>query len=88
MDKCQCHWEHIGNWGNMFRDEIENVIGTYGELKENNKKIEHHPTIPKKKKAWTPWMHSRLVSLAAKNFYASFVLFSINGRGIIWRDMV
>jgi hypothetical protein len=45
----------------MFRGEIENVIGTYGELNENNKKIKHHPTAPKKKKAWTPWMHSRLV---------------------------
>jgi len=72
----------------MFRGEIENVIGTHGELKENNKKIKHHPTTPKKKKTWTPWMHSHLVSLAAKNFYASFVLFTINGRGIIWRNMV
>jgi hypothetical protein len=33
-------------------------------------------------------MHGRLVSLAAKNLYASFVLFTIDGRGIIWRDMV
>ncbi len=57
-------------------------MGTYVELKENNNKIEYHRTIPKKKKAWTPWMHSRLESLAAKNFYASFVLITINGRGI------
>jgi hypothetical protein len=61
--------------------------GNNGELKENNKKIKHQPTAHKKKKAWTPWMHSRLVSLAAKNFYASFVLFTINGRCILWRDM-
>jgi hypothetical protein len=26
--------------------------------------------------------------LAAKNFCAAFVLFTINGRGIIWRDML
>jgi hypothetical protein len=51
-------------------------------------KFQHHPTTPKEKKAWTPWMHSRLVSLATNNFYALFVLFTINGRGIIWRDLV
>jgi hypothetical protein len=34
----------------MFRGETESVMGTYVELKENNKKFEHHPTTPKKKK--------------------------------------
>ncbi len=88
LDKRRCRWEHIRNWGNMFRGETESVMGTYVELKENNKKIEHHPTTPKKKKVWTPWMHSRLVSLAAKNLYASFIFFTINARGITWRDVV
>jgi len=54
LDKHWCRWEHIGNWGNILRGEIENVIGTYGELKENNKKIKHHPTAPKKKKSLDP----------------------------------
>jgi hypothetical protein len=53
--------------------------GNNGELKENNKKIEHHPTACKKKKPWTPWMHSRLVSLAAKNFYASLFCLPLMG---------
>jgi len=72
----------------MFRGQIENVIGTYGELKQKKKKNQTPAYRPQKEKSLDPWMHSRLVSLAAKNFYASFVLFSINGRGIIRRDMV
>jgi hypothetical protein len=44
------------------------------------KKIPHHATAPKKKKTWTPWLHSRMISsLATKKFYAEFVLFIING---------
>ncbi len=71
-----------GNSLTMWWEHIENLMRT------KKIKIQHHPTTPEKKKAWTPWMHSRLVSLATKNFYALFVLFTINGRGIIWRDMV
>jgi hypothetical protein len=38
----------------MFRDEIENVIGTYGELKENNKKNRTPPYHPQKEKSRDP----------------------------------
>ncbi len=38
----------------MFRGETESVTGTYVELKENNKKIAHRPTTPKKKKSLDP----------------------------------
>ncbi len=38
----------------MFRGKIENVIGTYGELKENKKKVEHYPITPKRKKNLDP----------------------------------
>jgi hypothetical protein len=63
----------LGNLGNILGGEfIDNVMGTYWELDENNpkKKIQHHPTAPKKKKTWTPWLHSRVISLATKKLYA------------------
>jgi len=72
------HWElreHIRE-----RNSLTIWWGTYWELDENNPKKNPNttPTAPKKKKTWTPWLHSRMISLAAKHFYASFVLFSIN----------
>jgi hypothetical protein len=38
----------------MFRSEIKNVIGTYGELKENNKNNPTPPYRPQKEKSLDP----------------------------------